>query len=139
MPNVQLGSQRVLCHPAIGIRSNATSDLHPSAGYRHVLVSAFSAPPYFFYPFANLASASFVHFSPAATEYPSYGYSNPNSQSQSHIHVVSPSPRVENGQRKRPKYTRSKTGCMTCRGKKIKVRRARSLFYRFCLSASRLG
>ncbi len=25
-------------------------------------------------------------------------------------------------QRKRPKYTRSKTGCMTCRVKKIKVR-----------------
>jgi len=36
------------------------------------------------------------------------------------MHVVAPSPRVENGQRKRPKYTRSKTGCMTCRGKKIK-------------------
>lgn len=38
------------------------------------------------------------------------------------MHVVAPSTRVENGQRKRPKYTRSKTGCMTCRGKKIKVR-----------------
>ncbi|KAF9653199.1 hypothetical protein BDM02DRAFT_2144413 [Thelephora ganbajun] len=57
---------------------------------------------------------------PATTEYSSYGYTNPDNQSQSHIHVVSPSNRVENGQRKRPKYTRSKTGCMTCRGKKIK-------------------
>ncbi|KAF9792495.1 hypothetical protein BJ322DRAFT_1029605 [Thelephora terrestris] len=57
---------------------------------------------------------------PANAEYPSCGYDSPNSQSQSSIHVASPAPRVEAGQRKRPKYTRSKTGCMTCRGKKIK-------------------
>jgi hypothetical protein len=30
-------------------------------------------------------------------------------------------PREDNAQRKRPKYTRSKTGCLTCRVKKIKV------------------
>ncbi|KAJ8509073.1 hypothetical protein ONZ45_g8723 [Pleurotus djamor] len=35
-------------------------------------------------------------------------------------HVVSPVPRQEPTQRKRPKYTRSKTGCLTCRVKKIK-------------------
>ncbi|GLB37626.1 putative GAL4-like Zn(II)2Cys6 (or C6 zinc) binuclear cluster DNA-binding domain [Lyophyllum shimeji] len=35
-------------------------------------------------------------------------------------HLVSPPPRPEPTQRKRPKYTRSKTGCMTCRVKKIK-------------------
>ena len=29
-------------------------------------------------------------------------------------------------QRKRPKYTRSKTGCLTCRRKKVKVRRSSS-------------
>ncbi len=34
-------------------------------------------------------------------------------------------PRPELGQRKRPKYTRSKTGCLTCRVKKIKVRHPR--------------
>ena len=37
-----------------------------------------------------------------------------------HTHVVSPPPRTDPPQRKRPKYTRSKTGCMTCRVKKIK-------------------
>ncbi|KAI0329435.1 hypothetical protein GY45DRAFT_1346580 [Cubamyces sp. BRFM 1775] len=41
-----------------------------------------------------------------------------------HMHVVAAAPtlRQDTGaQRKRPKYTRSKTGCLTCRGKKIKV------------------
>lgn len=38
------------------------------------------------------------------------------------VHLVSTGPiRTEVPQRKRPKYTRSKTGCLTCRGKKIKV------------------
>ncbi|TFK44409.1 hypothetical protein BDQ12DRAFT_15631 [Crucibulum laeve] len=37
-----------------------------------------------------------------------------------HVHVVAPPARTEPAQRKRPKYTRSKTGCMTCRVKKIK-------------------
>jgi len=38
-----------------------------------------------------------------------------------HMHVVNASPRQDTGaQRKRPKYTRSKTGCLTCRAKKIK-------------------
>ncbi|KII92890.1 hypothetical protein PLICRDRAFT_37687 [Plicaturopsis crispa FD-325 SS-3] len=36
------------------------------------------------------------------------------------VHVVAPPPRPETNQRKRPKYTRSKTGCLTCRIKKIK-------------------
>lgn len=36
-------------------------------------------------------------------------------------HTVVPQPRSEPQQRKRPKYTRSKTGCLTCRVKKIKV------------------
>ncbi|KAG6885979.1 hypothetical protein C0993_006906 [Termitomyces sp. T159_Od127] len=46
---------------------------------------------------------------------------------QGHTHLVSPPPRSEPAQRKRPKYTRSKTGCMTCRVKKIKVRHVTSL------------
>ncbi|KAH9931091.1 fungal-specific transcription factor domain-containing protein [Epithele typhae] len=39
-----------------------------------------------------------------------------------HMHVVAPSAVRQDtaAQRKRPKYTRSKTGCLTCRGKKIK-------------------
>ncbi|KAI5123697.1 hypothetical protein M0805_001724 [Coniferiporia weirii] len=36
------------------------------------------------------------------------------------VHLVSAQMRNEQPQRKRPKYTRSKTGCLTCRGKKIK-------------------
>ena len=41
-----------------------------------------------------------------------------------HMHVVAPSAMRQDtaAQRKRPKYTRSKTGCLTCRGKKIKAR-----------------
>ncbi|KAL5485373.1 hypothetical protein ACEPAI_8015 [Sanghuangporus weigelae] len=37
------------------------------------------------------------------------------------VHMVSPAQiRADQPQRKRPKYTRSKTGCLTCRAKKIK-------------------
>ena len=40
-----------------------------------------------------------------------------------HMHVVAPNTMRQDPatQRKRPKYTRSKTGCLTCRAKKIKV------------------
>lgn len=40
--------------------------------------------------------------------------------SSGNVHIVGAASRVEPQQRKRPKYTRSKTGCMTCRMKKIK-------------------
>lgn len=41
------------------------------------------------------------------------------------VQIVPAQPRPEQVvQRKRPKYTRSKTGCLTCRGKKIKVCRS---------------
>ncbi|KAJ6499110.1 hypothetical protein C8R45DRAFT_981130 [Mycena sanguinolenta] len=43
----------------------------------------------------------------------------------SHSHEVSPQPRQEPIARKRPKYTRSKTGCLTCRVKKIKCDEAK--------------
>ena len=79
--------------------------------------------------FADIIPTLFsVPSSQASSEYPPYVYGSPNNQPQSPIHAVSSSPRVEAGQRKRPKYTRSKTGCMTCRGKKIKVRRALLLY-----------
>ncbi len=41
----------------------------------------------------------------------------PPSAINSPLHIMQ-----ELGQRKRPKYTRSTTGCLTCRIKKIKVR-----------------
>ncbi|KAI0775723.1 fungal-specific transcription factor domain-containing protein [Trametes elegans] len=43
--------------------------------------------------------------------------------STANMHVVAAAPMMRQdtaAQRKRPKYTRSKTGCLTCRGKKIK-------------------
>jgi len=47
-------------------------------------------------------------------------YSTPHIN-RGEAHVVSPPTRAEAPpQRKRPKYTRSKTGCMTCRVKKVK-------------------
>ncbi|KIJ18936.1 hypothetical protein PAXINDRAFT_97041 [Paxillus involutus ATCC 200175] len=53
------------------------------------------------------------------------GYMTPTSyytppHAGGNVHVVAPQPRSEPPQRKRPKYTRSKTGCLTCRVKKIK-------------------
>ncbi|KAJ7091157.1 hypothetical protein C8R44DRAFT_817199 [Mycena epipterygia] len=42
-----------------------------------------------------------------------------------HAHEVAPPPRQEPTTRKRPKYTRSKTGCLTCRVKKIKCDEAK--------------
>ncbi|KAF9010502.1 hypothetical protein BDQ17DRAFT_1420865 [Cyathus striatus] len=57
---------------------------------------------------------------PLPTPTPIPPTTSPISPSHGHVHVVSPPPRQESTQRKRPKYTRSKTGCMTCRVKKIK-------------------
>jgi len=55
------------------------------------------------------------HYMPT-TQY----YSSAHVPSHGHVHDVGPPSRPENTQRKRPKYTRSKTGCLTCRVKKIK-------------------
>ncbi|KAF9523989.1 hypothetical protein CPB83DRAFT_861891 [Crepidotus variabilis] len=49
---------------------------------------------------------------------------------------VQPPPRPELAQRKRPKYTRSKTGCMTCRVKKIKCDESKPVCMR-CTHGSR--
>ncbi|KAF5380400.1 hypothetical protein D9615_004600 [Tricholomella constricta] len=58
---------------------------------------------------------------PAPTQYiPNHQYYPSPHVNHGHTHVVSPPSRPEPSQRKRPKYTRSKTGCMTCRVKKIK-------------------
>ncbi|KAF7306103.1 Zn(2)-C6 fungal-type domain-containing protein [Mycena chlorophos] len=80
-----------------------------------------------------------------ALEYPSNAYmdhhsdyysSPPLPQSHGHGHhhsphsPVAPSPRQETTTRKRPKYTRSKTGCLTCRVKKIKCDEAKPVCMR---------
>ncbi|KAJ3482174.1 hypothetical protein NLI96_g7162 [Meripilus lineatus] len=60
-----------------------------------------------------------VHYPSASHYIPAPAYYTPQPP-PSHLHVVAPPQRQEPPQRKRPKYTRSKTGCLTCRGKKIK-------------------
>ncbi|KAJ8587158.1 hypothetical protein M405DRAFT_934903 [Rhizopogon salebrosus TDB-379] len=64
----------------------------------------------------NMAYSSTPNaYIPPASYYP------PAHASTGHVHgVTQQQPRQEPQQRKRPKYTRSKTGCMTCRVKKIK-------------------
>ncbi|EPS97724.1 hypothetical protein FOMPIDRAFT_1024907 [Fomitopsis schrenkii] len=58
---------------------------------------------------------------PHAQYIPQSYYTQPHGPG--HMHVVAPPTRhdtMATTQRKRPKYTRSKTGCLTCRAKKIK-------------------
>ncbi|KAF9049951.1 hypothetical protein BJ165DRAFT_1455237, partial [Panaeolus papilionaceus] len=61
-------------------------------------------------------SMSYATPDPYLSAHPSYYPPPPNAP----IHIVPPPHRTEAAARKRPKYTRSKTGCMTCRVKKIK-------------------
>ncbi|TFK54196.1 hypothetical protein OE88DRAFT_1161774 [Heliocybe sulcata] len=60
-------------------------------------------------------------YHPSTNHYMTPSYFPPPPQ-PGHMHLVAPLPRPTNvpPQRKRPKYTRSKTGCLTCRAKKIK-------------------
>ncbi|TDL26232.1 hypothetical protein BD410DRAFT_573060 [Rickenella mellea] len=66
-----------------------------------------------------------VHYMPQHTQY----YIAPLPQHPhvpGQMHLVGPTTvRTEQPQRKRPKYTRSKTGCLTCRMKKIKCDEAK--------------
>ncbi|EKM80713.1 hypothetical protein AGABI1DRAFT_126761 [Agaricus bisporus var. burnettii JB137-S8] len=53
-------------------------------------------------------------------------YPPPTHVGHNHVqHVMQAPPRQDIAPRKRPKYTRSKTGCMTCRVKKIKCDEAK--------------
>jgi len=61
--------------------------------------------------------ADSISYPPSAHYIPPYY--PPPSATGNNVHLVAP-PRAEPTQRRRPKYTRSKTGCMTCRVKKIK-------------------
>ncbi|ETW80839.1 hypothetical protein HETIRDRAFT_410078 [Heterobasidion irregulare TC 32-1] len=58
-----------------------------------------------------------ISYPPSAHYIPPY---YPPPQAQPHAHLLAPPVRMEQVQRRRPKYTRSKTGCLTCRIKKIK-------------------
>ncbi|KAF8135676.1 hypothetical protein EV363DRAFT_1581972 [Boletus edulis] len=76
-------------------------------------------PPKNTSPTTNSMSDSITYPSTPNAYIPPASY-YPQSHAGGHVHVVAPQPRTESQQRKRPKYTRSKTGCLTCRVKKIK-------------------
>lgn len=93
--------------------SKSLSRLPPNAyGRQYVLVSP---------PSSSSAPSSLSSFSssPTSQYIPQQYYPSPVLQNS--LHTVPPPSRSELAQRKRPKYTRSKTGCLTCRVKKIKV------------------
>ena len=72
--------------------------------------------------YAHNASSSIPYITAPPTQYmiPTHTH---HPHVPGNVHMVSPAQiRAEQPQRKRPKYTRSKTGCLTCRAKKIKVR-----------------
>ncbi|KAF7315442.1 Zn(2)-C6 fungal-type domain-containing protein [Mycena indigotica] len=62
---------------------------------------------------------------PSSTYLPQTSYYSTPPMHHHHGHQVSPPSRQEAAARKRPKYTRSKTGCLTCRVKKIKCDEAK--------------
>lgn len=66
--------------------------------------------------YSFLSSPSHQYLPPHSQYYPSAAVPN-----NGPIHIVQPTTRPDIAARKRPKYTRSKTGCLTCRVKKIKV------------------
>ncbi|THG99374.1 hypothetical protein EW026_g2958 [Hermanssonia centrifuga] len=59
---------------------------------------------------------------PAVSQYAQAYYA---SSLHGHMHAPAALPRPEQPTRKRPKYTRSKTGCLTCRAKKVKCDEAK--------------
>ncbi|KAH8107907.1 hypothetical protein BXZ70DRAFT_913174 [Cristinia sonorae] len=70
-----------------------------------------SHPPDIMADGIHYTPAQHQHYVPTPTYYP---------PPPGHMHVVAAPQRQDTAQRKRPKYTRSKTGCLTCRAKKIK-------------------
>ncbi|KAI0663505.1 hypothetical protein C8Q70DRAFT_361513 [Cubamyces menziesii] len=81
----------------------------------------YDSPPQHSYP----VMADSLHYTTTPTHHyvPNAYYTSQMHPNTAHMHVVAAAPalRQDTGaQRKRPKYTRSKTGCLTCRGKKIK-------------------
>jgi hypothetical protein len=63
----------------------------------------------------------FPNSSPTQQYNPGPYYATLNQTTHDEVYIEPPTPRTEAAQKKRPKYTRSKTGCLTCRVKKIKV------------------
>ncbi|KAF8210486.1 hypothetical protein K438DRAFT_1665651, partial [Mycena galopus ATCC 62051] len=86
-------------------------------------MSTIEIPPPQRYPSAQM-SDSMAYSSNSYIAQSSY-YPSPPLHHGPHSHEVSPQPRQEPAPRKRPKYTRSKTGCLTCRVKKIKCDEAK--------------
>ncbi|KAF9222571.1 hypothetical protein BS17DRAFT_802813 [Gyrodon lividus] len=74
--------------------------------------------------------ADSITYSPTPNAYIPPASYYPPSHGGGHVHVVAPQSRNESQQRKRPKYTRSKTGCLTCRVKKIKCDEAKPVCMR---------
>ena len=75
--------------------------------------------------------------SAATTHYPPASYYSTPHMNHDPVRILSQPARNEaNQQRKRPKYTRSKTGCLTCRVKKIKVRLERRVISNAILTPS---
>ncbi|OSD06877.1 hypothetical protein PYCCODRAFT_1431066 [Trametes coccinea BRFM310] len=77
-------------------------------------------------PQAYPVMADSLHYTTTPTHHyvPNAYYASQMHTTAAHMHVVAAAPAMRQpdtaAQRKRPKYTRSKTGCLTCRGKKIK-------------------
>ncbi|CDO77328.1 hypothetical protein BN946_scf184775.g19 [Trametes cinnabarina] len=77
-------------------------------------------------PQAYPVMADSLHYTTTPTHHyvPNAYYASQMHTTAAHMHVVAAAPPIRQpdpaAQRKRPKYTRSKTGCLTCRGKKIK-------------------
>ncbi|PIL36188.1 transcription factor [Ganoderma sinense ZZ0214-1] len=80
--------------------------------------------PYHSPPQSYPLMADSLHYTTTPTHHyvPNAYYASQMHAGTAHMHVVAPSTMRQDpaAQRKRPKYTRSKTGCLTCRAKKIK-------------------
>ncbi|TFY79946.1 hypothetical protein EWM64_g4066 [Hericium alpestre] len=76
-------------------------------------------PPLDYPPADSMADS--LSYTPSPHYSPYYG-ANAAPADPNLGHVAGQPQRSDSAQRRRPKYTRSKTGCMTCRVKKIKVK-----------------
>lgn len=92
------------------------------AAMAHALPQYVVTRPYPAYP-PGRSQASFspiLYPSQGSPQFLSQYYAQPQAQAFSHLTHAYPE-RIK-PERRRPKYTRSKNGCLTCRKKKVKVR-----------------
>ncbi|TBU33811.1 fungal-specific transcription factor domain-containing protein [Dichomitus squalens] len=85
----------------------------------HHVSRPYESPPQ---PYPLMADSLHYPATPTHHYVPNAYYASQMHAGAAHMHVVAPSTVRQDpaSQRKRPKYTRSKTGCLTCRAKKIK-------------------